>query len=319
MDIPEGSYVGYLAGVTTALLWTATSLFFAAALKRISVTWVNSSRMLFAVAMLAVTHRLYFGVWLPNVNVQQVWYLAVSGVLGLTIGDQALLTAFGDIGPRRALLVMTLAPLLAALFGRAGLEERLPWLSWAGIVMTVGGVGWVILERRPDERGGRDEGRVRGPLLALLAAACQAIGLMLSKKGMGHGWLPADQHLDPQAASLVRMAFGAMGMLPIVALYALRENLRGAVTAAPGPKTALAVGLLLAFGGAVVGPYLGVWMSLVASDRVPIGVAQTLSSLTPIFILPFAAILHEERIGRRAVLGAFAAVGGCVLLFMAPM
>ncbi len=63
------------------------------------------------------------------------------------------------------------------------------------------------------------------------------------------------------------------------------------------------------------GPFLGVWMSLVASDRAPLGVAQTLCGLSPVFILPFAALIHKERVSPRAVLGAVVAVGGSAVLF----
>ncbi|NUQ47564.1 MAG: EamA family transporter [Phycisphaerae bacterium] len=45
------------------------------------------------------------------------------------------------------------------------------------------------------------------------------------------------------------------------------------------------------------------------------GVAQTLCSLTPVFILPLAHLIHREHITPRAALGALAAVAGCGLLF----
>ena len=68
--------------------------------------------------------------------------------------------------------------------------------------------------------------------------------------------------------------------------------------------------------GAIAGPFLGVWMSLVAADRAPVGVAQTLCSLTPVFILPVLMLLHKERISARAALGAAVAVLGTALLFV---
>ena len=70
--------------------------------------------------------------------------------------------------------------------------------------------------------------------------------------------------------------------------------------------------------GAVAGPFLGVWMSLVAADKAAVGVAQTLCSLTPVFILPFAVMIHKERVSPRAALGAVIAVAGVVLLFFNP-
>ena len=152
--------------------------------------------------------------------------------------------------------------------------------------------------------------------MAFVGAACQAGGLLLSKQGMGHGWLPADQHLDPQAATLLRMVFAALGMLPVLALHTVRERrsrAKGVSSMRLGSRRA---GLLFMALGAVVGPYLGVWMSLVASDRAPLGVAQTLCSLSPIFLLPVVAVIYKEEVSRRAMAGAFIAVGGSALLFL---
>ena len=186
--------------------------------------------------------------------------------------------------------------------------------------MTIGGVAWVVMERPTGVAVVSREHRVRGIVLALLAAACQAAGLMLSKRGMGHGWLPVEEHLSPQSATLIRMFFATLFMIPIIAVRVQR----GREASAANPMTttdalrARRAGLAFACAGAIVGPYLGVWMSLVASDRAPIGVAQTLCSLPPVFILPLAALLYGERITPRAVIGALVAIGGAALLFFRP-
>ncbi len=309
-------YIGHLAGIATAALWTGTSIFFTAAGKRIGPTAVNTFRIGFAVVLLAGTHRYLAGGWVPDLVGKQVMFLAISGVVGLSIGDQALLTAFVDIGPRLTTLIMTTSPLFAALFGRMVLGETLQWYAWIGIAMTVSGVGWAVLERPPQSNRPHSDHMVRGVLLALVGAACQAGGLLLSKQGMGHGWLPADRHLDPQAATLVRMVFAAAGMLPIVALHAYRTRVRGGSAATTHRVGSVRAGYALAALGAIVGPYLGVWMSLVAGDRAPIGIAQTLCSLTPLFVLPAVAILYKERISSRAVFGAIVAVAGAAILFI---
>ena len=81
-------------------------------------------------------------------------------------------------------------------------------------------------------------------------------------------------------------------------------------------KTLAISGLTLAACAAILGSYLGVWMSLVAGDRAPLGIAQTLCSLTPIFILPCVVVAYKERVSARAVIGAFVAVAGSALLFL---
>ncbi len=307
------AYIGPAAGVFTSLLWTFTSLFFTAAGRRIGPTVVNAYRIGLAIVLLGLTHRLLSGQWLPAANSRQVLLLAASGLVGLTIGDQALFSSFLHIGPRLAMLLMTTSPLFAALFGAVALDERLGGWAWLGMFLVIGGVAWVVLERPARQSLATVENarRGRGIALATLAAACQAGGLLLSKQGMGHGWLPPEQRLGPQAATLVRMTFAGAGMVPVLLLH-LRRAGRHRPPRRYGSRRA---GFLLATCGAVVGPFLGVWMSLVASDRAPLGIAQTLCSLPPIFILPFAAVLHKEHISLRAALGAAVAVGGAAVLF----
>ena len=305
MSLHFDAYVGSAAGVATSLLWTATSLLFTAAGKRIGVTIVNATRISFAIVLLGLTHRLLAEQWIPDANARQVVYLA-------------LFTSFIHIGPRLAMLIMTTSPLFAAFFGWVILDETLSVVASIGIVTTIGGVAWVVLERPQGERHSATSYRTRGIVLAFIAAACQAGGLLLSKQGMGHGWLGPDERLGPQAATLVRMVFAAVGMLPILLIRAGRGRKRRASGVLPAPTGSRRSGLTFACGGAIVGPFLGVWMSLVAADRAPVGVAQTLCSLAPIFLLPFAVVIHKERIGARAVVGAVIAVAGSVLLFVRP-
>jgi drug/metabolite transporter (DMT)-like permease len=312
------NYLGQAAGIGTSVLWTGTSLLFTAASRRLGPTVVNSVRIATAVVLLGVTHRLLAGVWIPQATAGQVLYLALSGIIGLAIGDQALFTAFVELGTRLAMLIMTTAPLMAALFGWFVLGEVMRPIAWLGILLTVGGVGWVVAERPRGMPSRRSARRGRGLVLAFVAAACQAGGLLLSKQGMGHGWLPPSQHLPPQTASFLRMFFAAWGMVPIVTLVHLRRRGRLAAGLEPARPTARRAGFLLTFGGAVVGPFLGVWMSLVATNELGLGVAQTLCSLSPVFVLPFVVTIQKEHVSLRAVIGALVAVGGSTLLFLHP-
>jgi drug/metabolite transporter (DMT)-like permease len=307
---------GYAAGVATSALWTVTSVIFTGATRRLGPTVVNATRILSAVTLLAITFHLRTGDWVPDIRPWQVLLLAASGVIGLAIGDQALFTAFVDIGPRLTMLLMTTSPLLAALFGWLALGETLEPAAWLGILLTVGGVAWVVAERPAAGTGCARPHRLRGVILGVLAAAAQAGGLLLSKQGMGHGWLPREEHLDPQAATLVRVFFAALIMLPIVAARARFEQPRQAVGGYPVRPASARVGVLLSLAGGALGLYLGVWLSLVAGDRVPLGIAQTLCSLSPVFILPVARVAYGERITWRAVVGALAAVAGVALLFL---
>ena len=311
-----GTYAGQAAGLATSVLWTFTSIFFTSASKRLGATILNSYRIFVAVLLLTLTHRVLQHYWIPQALPRQFLFLALSGVIGLSIGDLALFRAFIDIGPRRSMLVMTTAPIFAALFGWMALGETLPPFAWIGIALVISGVSWVILER-PKRATDDSPGLLwRGTLLAFFAAACQAAGLLFSKQGMGHGWAAKEQYIQPETATLIRMFFAALGTMPILALYIWRQSMRPSPSYLTPRAGSRKTGFLYGTAGACVGPYLGVWMSLVASDRAPLGIAQTLCSLTPIFILPFVATIYKEQITMRAFFGAVVAVAGVALLFL---
>jgi drug/metabolite transporter (DMT)-like permease len=74
--------------------------------------------------------------------------------------------------------------------------------------------------------------------------------------------------------------------------------------------------LLSLTNGTILGPVLGVWLTLVAVQNVNIGVASTLSSLMPIFLIPISYFMFGERVTKQAVFGTLVAVAGMVILFL---
>ncbi len=313
---PLTQFAGPAAALITSVLWAFTALFFTAAGRRIGSTLTNALRIGVAIVLLGVTHRLLSenGTWIPDANSKQVLFLGLSGVVGLTIGDWALFTAFVRVGPRVSMVIMTTSPIFAALLGWIVLDETLGPVALFGMAVTIAGVAWVVLERPTQENIVVGPARNTGIMLAFVGAACQAGGLLLSKQGIGHGWLPEDQQLAPQAATLVRMFFAGVFVVPTL-LWIKRGATRVAGQVASSPKIRRH-GYLLTLCGAVVGPYLGVWMSLEAANLTSLGIAQTLMSLAPVFILPLVILVHKERVSGRSIVGAAVAVAGAALLFV---
>ena len=68
--------------------------------------------------------------------------------------------------------------------------------------------------------------------------------------------------------------------------------------------------------GALVGPFVGMTLSMVAVANTQPGIAQTLMSLMPIFIIPVIWIIYRERTSWRGILGALVAVIGVAILFL---
>lgn len=312
------SYIGPLAGIATSTLWVTTSIFFTSAGRRIGSTAVNAIRLVIAVILLGLTHLILTGSVWPELSDSQLMFLTLSGLAGLTICDQALFTAFVDIGPSRALLIMSTSPIFAVLFGIiSGVDAtQIGAVALFGIGITIVGVMWVVRERAGQERKDEQPHIVRGHVLAFVGAITQALGYVLATVGMQAD--SESEALNPQAVTYVRLAAGTAFMMPLLVVYGIGRKSESRLRARSRRIGSRPIGYLLTLGGAIVGPYMGIWMSMVAARYTPnVAVAQTLCSLAPILIVPVAALVYKEKVTRRSLLGALLAVVGAAMLVLA--
>jgi drug/metabolite transporter (DMT)-like permease len=66
-----------------------------------------------------------------------------------------------------------------------------------------------------------------------------------------------------------------------------------------------------------IGTCLGIWFSLIAIGALPVAIASTQTSTTPIFGTVLVALLLGERVSARAWLWTVVAVAGVAVLFLA--
>lgn len=298
-----GALFGELAAVATAALFGVSSTFFTLSGRRVGPTHVNRARLLTASLLACALHRLSRGAFLPLAVPPASWaWLGLSGVVGLAAGDALLFRAYVRIGPALSMLVFALAPVLAALLSWLLLDEALTLAEWCGIVLTISGIAWVVSERR--RRAYLREARhyASGILFAVGGALGQALGLITAKLGLSLG-------VVAQSANVMRLIAAAA----VVWMGAILT--RGATrTLAALDEDRRASGFVVA--GSIAGPLCGVWLSLVAIENAPVGIASTLMSLTPIFLLPVGRLVFGEPITYRALTGTAIALAGAALLFV---
>lgn len=302
--------LGESAAVIVAVLWTANSILFTAAGKRIGAIGVNAFRIVLAVLLLGITHIIILGTLIPAANSSQWLWMGVSGIVGLGIGDFALFAAFVKIGPRRSLLLMALAPVCSVIAGYLMLNESLGFWSILGITITLLGIVIVVFEKKEEDKvrtymGGQ---KLWGIILGIIGAVGQGVGLVFSKYGMINAADDPSRPLDSLSATLIRMAIGAVFVWICVIAAGKFSEIRKSFSDTRALK--------LTSGGAFVGPFLGVWFSMIAVTYAQVGVAMTLMALTPVFIIPVVWILYKEKTNPKGILGAVIAVVGVSIIFL---
>jgi drug/metabolite transporter (DMT)-like permease len=301
-----GSHLGEFAALLTAIFWTVTALAFESASKKVGSLAVNIIRLSIAFVFLSVYMLFVRGLFFPSDASLYNWgWLALSGLIGFVIGDLCLFQAFVVIGARTSMLIMSLAPPIAAFTGWIILGEHFTLQNTAGMALTLTGIALVVLNRTPKAGTERRNGMhlnypIAGLLLAFGGAAGQGVGLVLSKLGM--------QEYNAFAASQIRVLAGVAGFAIVFSVLGRWKTVFEAMHHLPAMKR-----LTL---GAFFGPFLGVSFSLLAIQHTNTGVASTIMSIVPVLIIAPSVIINKEKLTIREVLGALLAVAGVSLFFI---
>jgi drug/metabolite transporter (DMT)-like permease len=297
----NAAHIGEFAALGAAFLWACTSLLFTTTGRWVSPVATNLFKTVAATALFAAVLEVRHGVpFDPHLSAQQILLLGLSGILGLTLGDSLLYLGYQILGTRRAMLVQSLHPLMGAIAAWLILSERMNAQAWAGMVVAMAGAGIVVADRIGSLPLG-ERGRVRtGVLLSLGAAAGQASGALCAKAALVGA--------DPFGATQVRVGVAALALV-IFAL--LRGSAASWARGLAQPRVFWRLSI-----ASVLGPFLAIWLMLVALQRAPTGVALTLLSMSPLWLLPLGALVQRDVPSLREIGGALLAAAGIALLLL---
>ena len=291
-----------LAGLATALLWAFTAICWGILGRRIHPTAVAALRLVLAAAVMTVVHFVIYGsFWPTQLPGRALGVIALSGLAGAGIGDIFYFHGIQKIGPRLSLTIAALTPVVATLLATLPpMHEHLSLQIIAGMVLAIGGVAWVVLEK--DGRTAwptTPAGFRQGVILAVLSVFFQALGYVCSRAGMNAF---TTTPVPSISATLIRLCAGGIWCC---ALLLLNREARATISAVRERRT-----LTWLLSGVTTGPVLGIWLSMVALQGAPTGVATTLISLSPLFLIPMAWIAYGERPTLGRVLATLVALSG---------
>jgi drug/metabolite transporter (DMT)-like permease len=298
MIIP-GTDLGVVLALLAAFAWVFSGIAIERYTSGHSPMIINFLRIAIALGIMAVFLALRGGSPLALDVSPKAWkWLMLSGVVGFVFGDYFLFASYQEVGARIGLLMISLSTIFVGIISYFLFDEVLTPRSLLGITLTLLGVLLVVLMKGPEEKLVQWRFSPKGILYGLLAAFGQAIGLVLSKLGMGNG--------DPFAATQIRI-IGALAAFIVIMLLGKRT---AAVKAALSNPKVLGTVLITAF----VGTFLGVTLSLAAVQNTQTAIASAVLSIMPVLIIPVNFLFFKEKIQAAEVLGTLVTVLGVVIL-----
>jgi drug/metabolite transporter (DMT)-like permease len=291
------SILGQSACLTAALLWAAAVVLFRSPIAAWGPRTANLTKCLLGTLLLALTLPFFGGLAAYSVaSTRDLVLIALSGLMGLTIGDTLLFAAIGRLGAHRTLVLGTSAPVFAGLLATVT-GERLSVGQLGGAAVVLVGVAIVVGpgDSKPD---GGTRVVLGGIAFALLAAFGQGAGIVLAKEGL--------DTLGAMPATLLRLAAGTVGLLAAAFLSGTHGRLRAAFRDGPSMRRMLPAAFL--------GTYLALLLMMVGVALAPATIAAVLLATSPIFSLVIEAVADRRRPTALAVVGTIVAVVGVAVL-----
>lgn len=306
-------HFGELIALLTAVCWTITALAFQQATRKEGSLAVNLLRLVMALGIYSTITMVQKGTVIPLDAPAHTWiWLSVSGLIGFVFGDYFLFKSYEFISARIAMLVMSMSPPLAALISWTVLGESMDLKSLLAMFVTISGIMIVITHKEINREVSTNTFQKKYPnnirfsfskkglFFALLGTIGQAGGLVISKYGM--------QDYEAFGSTFIRVITGVLGFIVLITILKRWNRVKKAVS------NRSSMGFISI--GAVFGPFLGVFFSLLAVKHTSVGIASTIMAIIPILIIPPAIILYKEKVKLREIIGSVIAIGGIMLFFL---
>lgn len=290
MDLLQ-DFRGQIAALSAAFIWASVSIYYTRLGKQLSPMMLNLSKGIVALVLFAFTIG-FRQEQIPQVDGQTWLFLLLSGAVGIGLGDTAFFACLNAWGARRTLLMDSLSPGMTTVLSWLFLQEHLAEGHLMGIALAIVGVAVVV----GDQSAGKVEqsDRVRGLVYGGLFILAQGTGVILSRAAL------SGSIISPLWSTTTRLTAGVIVlMIWAVSLKPKQEWNKSVVQ-----------GIVIA---AFFSTYLGIWLQQTSLKFAPAAIAQSLSSMGPVFILLIGWCLGES-VNYRSWLGVSLAIGGVVLL-----
>ena len=292
----------YFLAILAALCWSISSLISVDISRTLGGLVFNRLRLFF-VSIMLILYTTAIDTW-KTIELDLLNIIILSGVIGVFFGDTLLFIALQKIGPRRNNILFALAAPFTILLNIFFLKQNMTIIELIGCFTVFIGVIIAIAYGTNKENSHKWESiegsLYLGIIFGILAALCQAIGLIIMKPVLDLG-------VDPIASAAVRTSVSA-----ILLSFTFMSNNKYLVSLNPITMKLVFKSIISGF----LGMALGMSLLLVALQHADAGIVATLSSTSPILVLFLIWLLTKKLPTLGAWIGTVLAIVGTGLIFI---
>ena len=292
----------YFLALSAAFCWSLASLISTDISRKLGAIGFNRLRLII-VSIMLILFTTYENSW-SSINVDFLFIIIISGIIGIFLGDTLLFLALQRIGPRRNNILFSLAAPFTIFLNIFILNEKMTFYEFLGCSLVFLGVVIAIFygdSKNNQHRWEKIEGSIKfGIFFGILAALGQAIGIIMMKPILNSG-------ADPVASAAIRTSISAI-------LLSFTFFSKNALIVDKVQYSLKIISKTIISG--FLGMALGMSLLLIALQKGDAGIIVTLSSTSPVMILFLIWIITKKMPSFGAWIGTLIAIFGTSLIFI---
>lgn len=285
--------LGIVAAIASAASWAFGTLMFDRLGRDIppaGITFIKGSLSIVFMALLTLFYNGFV-----SVGSIECVYLAISGIIGIAVGDTFFFKSLRDLGPKVQVLFFILGQVMTMILSFVFLGEILSIKEYIGALILLIGVMVVIWDKQEEHPN-----KTRGIIYGILSIICFSASSVIIKYSI--------DEIDVVSATFYRMFFGTIGVL-FIGVSSQK------ISAWIAPLKDIRILSLFVLNVLVI-TFGGFLLSTVAIKYISVSLASVLSTTEPIFVFLFAYFINHDIATKRELLGATITILGLLIIIL---
>lgn len=292
-------FQGQLMALAAALSCALSSNLYNMMGERLTSDMIGYVRMFVAVPLGFILLLLFEGSFPTGYSVQTYLMAFLSGFIGFFLCDYFMFKAIVTIGSRETAVIMTLNPALTAVMSFFIFSEILTGTQILGMVITISGVVLMVFGEKGTKEKTENSVLKTGLICAFLGAVLQSVSDITAKAALSDVPSVSTNMLRLLGGLAAWIVFGFIKRKDFAVQFKTFKDSRY---------------VLMMFFSVLLGPVLGVTLTLKAMEMIPAGVVRSLSQTSPVFLIP-VDLIRKKKVSALSLVGTLVSVAGVVLLF----
>lgn len=283
--------MGIIVALLSAASWAFATVVFDRIGKVVPYVGITFLKGIFSIILMIVL--LIFTGGLHDIGIWEFSFLALSGIIGISLGDSLFFKSLQDLGAKVQVIFFLLGQIFTMILSLLLLGELLSLEQYIGAVVLLTGIVIVIWGKQDNHPN-----KVRGIMCGLLSILCFSVSAIMVKMAIAE--------VEVITATFYRMLFGTIFTL---GFGVVGKQLPSWIKPLKDKRL-----LILFILNVFVITYGGFLLSMVAIKLISVSLVSVLGTTEPVFVLLFAYLINKEKIAKQEVIGTMITLIGLFII-----